>query len=338
MDNITIEKLTDNRNNEWDSFVNRSPQGTLFSTFTWAEILEKVFGLEHEVLAAVQNGKIISGIMIFYKKKFGINIITHAPLTIYNGILFDEPSAGEKSQKLTGHELELSEYLLKRLEREFKFINFSTSLNIHDARPYIWRDWKVKPQYTYILKLGDHQSILDNFSSSLRRKIKHCESESFKISAEGSITKLIELQEESYAKSGIKPVLTAALFEKLITTVKEKKLADVYSISLGDDIHSMRAVLKWNNNIYDWIAGSAASFRNSNATHFLLWNMLRNFSNNNYLYFDFMGANTKNIIDFKRSFGGELKEYYDITYYSSSFLQSMLFIDNILKRSSREQD
>ena len=337
-ENIIIDKLTITGKSEWDSFLRSSPQGTLFNTFDWAEILQSVFGLHHEVLAATKNGSILAGIMIFYKTKLGQKIVTHAPLTAYNGPVFGEITDGEKSQKITEQQYELSNLLLCAIEKEYRFINISSSYNLNDSRPYLWRNWKVKPQYTYILNLEDKETIWDSFSSSLRRKIKHCETAGFTISESSNNHKLLELQEESYAKSGIKPVLPIASFEKFINAAKEKNIVDIYSISQGDDIHSMRAMLKWNNTVYDWIAGTDAQFKNSNATHYLLWELFKKYSADNYSYFDFMGANTKNITDFKRSFGGSLTEYFDLTYYSSSLVKLMIKIDRLRKRASRKQD
>jgi lipid II:glycine glycyltransferase (peptidoglycan interpeptide bridge formation enzyme) len=152
------------------------------------------------------------------------------------------------------------------------------------------------------------------------------------------IDKLLILQEESYSKNGLKPILPLSLFSRFLSELMKRNLVDIFSISKDKDIHSMRALLKWNNNVYDFIAGTSEKHKRENGTHYLVWKLLQKYSEQGFALFDFMGANTKNIIDFKRSFGGELKEYYDLTYYSSKAIKMLFKVNDFRQRLLRKQN
>ena len=334
---LTLNNKATNDNKTWEDFVKLSPQGTLFNTFLWSDVLFSSFGLNSELFTVQKNNSIEAGILLFYKKKFGLKVVTKPPLTLYNGILFKRVDDLIKSQKITDSHNELTELILKYISNEFKFVNISFSYNLNDIRTFLWSKWHVQPQYTYTININNIDSIFDNFSSSLRRKIRSCEKEPFSIIKTNDIDKLLILQEESYFKNGLKPPLPLGLFRKLLSVLMERELIDIFLISKDNNIHSMRALLKWNNNVYDFIAGTSEKYKKENGTHYLVWKLLQKYSELGFSIFDFMCANTKNIVDFKRSFGGELREYYDLTYYSSKTIKMLFKVNDFRKQLLRKQ-
>ncbi|HQJ74809.1 MAG TPA: GNAT family N-acetyltransferase [Bacteroidota bacterium] len=333
MKNIKLEKLSGNTN-EWEQFLSQIDNSTLFNSSLWGKIINQIFNISNEVIIFHNNGIILAGAIIYYKKRYFIKTITKPPLTLYNGLLFNLPE-NQKNQKNIEIKHEISNNFINYLSKEYKFINFTTTIDFFDTRPFLWNKWIVLPQYTYILNLEDEKNIWNGFSSSLRRKINNCLSYSPVISKNDNVEKLIDLHFESYSRNKIKPILDYDTFTNFVKLALENNICDIYSISIDNEIHSMRALLKWKDIIYDWIAGTETKYRNYNSTHFLLWELLKKYSNDNKRLFDFMGANTKSISDFKRLFGGELKEYYDLKYYSSNLFKSVEKISNFIKIRSR---
>ncbi len=334
MNRYKIEYLADSEIGIWDEFLSNSQNASLFNSVMWSDILLEMFGLERRVISVTDNGSIIAGLIIHYKKKQGLKVITRSPFTLYSGIISSLP-LNEKKQKLTEHTIEFSDMIIKNIMREFKFVDINSTLSADDMRSFIWNGWLVTPQYTYILELGDKERIWNNFSSSLRRKIRHCEEENFLVIPETDPERLLDFQIESYSRSGLKPLMSKTDFIKLIDLARKKNICRLYSVSSKDKIHSMRAALTWKNKVYDWIAGTATEHLTSNATHFLVFDILKKFSDEGYSTFDFLGANTKTIADFKRSFGGDLCPYYNTVYYSSPAIKALIGINNFINRLSR---
>jgi hypothetical protein len=333
IENFKLEILGYSDLNDWDEKIRKTEQGTVFNTRTWAEILKDVFGLENKVFCIIKNDNIIGALPVFYKIKYGIKVITQIPLTLYNGPLFFFENEIKK-QKREQYQVEILEKIIPAIQNEFRFCNFSGHPSVVDLRPFSWNHWDVIPQYTYQISLGDEEGIRENFSSSLRRKLTHGDGGHFIIQEENEPENLISLHQESYSRKGRNIILDKGLLKNYIEKVQEKKLVKIFKITDSNGmINSCRAILQWNNIVYDWIAGTSSNNKENNATHFLVWNILRQYSREGYIKFDFMGANTKNIIDFKRMFGGELIPYFEVKY-SSKWFKILLNINDIRHKLS----
>jgi lipid II:glycine glycyltransferase (peptidoglycan interpeptide bridge formation enzyme) len=86
------------------------------------------------------------------------------------------------------------------------------------------------------------------------------------------------------------------------------------------------------------MAGTSEKYKREHSTHYFIWKLLQKYSELGFIIFDFMGANTKNIVEFKRSFGGELREYYDLTYYSSKAIKMLFKANDFRKQLLRKQN
>jgi lipid II:glycine glycyltransferase (peptidoglycan interpeptide bridge formation enzyme) len=264
-----------------------------------------------------------------------MKIMTPVPLTFYNGILYYFENE-QKAQKENQYINDITEIIINQVKKDFKYCNFSLHYSISDIRTFKWNNWLVEPCYTYIVSLKDEMEIRENFSSSLRRKISRAEEQNLKLTEDDNIESLITLQEESYKKNGLKPILDNSTFIKFCNNARDAGLLKVFSIYGNEGkIYSSRAILLWNNVVYDWIAGTSTDFQHTNSTHLLVWEILKKYSKEGYRSFDFMGANTRKIIDFKKSFGGKLTTYYDVKYYSSSFVKLLFRINEMFLRRKR---
>ena len=79
-------------------------------------------------------------------------------------------------------------------------------------------------------------------------------------------------------------------------------------------------------------AYSFKKMKENNYTHLLVWKILQKVQSEGYKTFDFMGANTPKIIDFKKSFGGKLVTYYNLKRYSSSFIKTLFEINDVIHK------
>lgn len=319
MSALTLRRLSETEYENWDQFVAGSPQGTVFNTSRWAGIIGDVFGVPRAIYGALRHDNLVGGISLFHKKRYGLKVMTRIPLTPYSGILFS-PSSDEKYQKLIVEQREIAELILKELENQFQFLQLSFHHSVQDLRALQWRGWSLKPQYTLVSKIENIEKLWEGLSSSLRRKINRAQEKDFTVIEKDNPSLLLALQEESYRRNGLKPVLPYDIFERYCAVLIRSGLLRIYSISDSNgNVHSERAVVLWNGCSYDWIAGTDAKWIEGNATHLLVWEMMKRLSAGGYGTFDFLGANTPHIVDFKQSFGGELRNYYEATFYSSSF-------------------
>jgi lipid II:glycine glycyltransferase (peptidoglycan interpeptide bridge formation enzyme) len=323
MPHLSIKTFAESEYSEWDSFVASSPQGTIFNTSTWASLLRELFGVHHTVFGVYKGDQLLGGISLLHKYKSGLKVVTRPHLTPYNGILF-RASQGEKSQKTSSEHQEIAGILLDRLEKEFKYIHLVLHPSVSDVRPFQWRHWHSLPQYTYVNSLSDLTKTWALLSSSLRRKISRAEESRFSVVEKDDPALLLKFQEMSYAKAGLKPVLPSSMFKNFCGVVRRANLLRIYSaVDAEANVHAERAVIIHNNRAYDWIAGMNLQIEDEHGAQFLMWEILKRLSAEGVRTFDFLGANTPRVMEFKRSFGGMFLTYFEVKYFSSPLIRAL---------------
>jgi lipid II:glycine glycyltransferase (peptidoglycan interpeptide bridge formation enzyme) len=329
MSDLTVTTLAESDSSLWNQFVTSSPQGTPFSTTQWAEVIRSLFNVGITIFAVKDKEQLVAGISLFHKKKSSLNYIARIPLSPYTGVLFFPPT-DEKHQKLLSEYGEILSALIPVLSRNFHFGQLSLHPSLSDVRQFQWQQWHVVPQFTFINQIENTEKLWEGLSSSVRRKINRAEEKQFVVAEKDNPTVLMKLQEESYLRNGLRPLLPRDVFERYAQELLARKLLRIYSIADAQgNIHAERAVVLWKQQVYDWIAGTDTRFMEHNATHLLVWEILTRLSAEGYTTFDFLGANTPHIVDFKQSFGGKLTTYYDVSFYRSRWIK---MLDNVRKR------
>lgn len=332
----TIDTLTPDHYPIWDSFVESSPQGSIFQTSGWIEIITKQFHLEPRIIAVKEGEDIIGGVVLYYKRRFGIPIAARPPLTSYNGILHG-PDHERKPQKKQTDEAETTGLLLQRIQGEVRFAQFSLSPATVDVRPFQWHGWKTEVQFTYHNSLTDLPKAWESLSQSVRRKINRAREKTLTISEAGDLDTLLTLQEQSYARSALHPVVTREQFRIICSVLLQKGMIKIYSISDAERVvHSSRVIILAGQTAYDWIAGSNQATMDENGTHLLLWEIFERLSKSGVSLFDFLGANTPSIVEFKRSFGGTLVNYYDVQWNASRIIKILLAANTKMRKYRRK--
>ncbi len=331
-----VETLPSDNYPLWDSFVDSSPQGSIFQTSTWIEIISNQFHLRPRIIVVKEGNEIAGGVVLYYKKKIGIPVAARPPLTSYNGIIH---TAGHdrKPQKKQADEAEVTELLLQEIKKEVRFAQFSLSPAIVDVRPFQWNGWKAEVQFTYRNSLDDLSKAWDALSQSVRRKINRAREKSPTISEMGDLETLLTLQEQSYARSALRPIMGREKFRAVCSALLSKGILKIYSISDSTGVvHSSRAVVIAGQTAFDWIAGSNPATMEENGMHLLVWEIFERLSRSGIVRFDFLGANTPSIVEFKRSFGGMLVNYYDIRWYASTIIKIFFGANNVMHNIRRK--
>jgi lipid II:glycine glycyltransferase (peptidoglycan interpeptide bridge formation enzyme) len=87
--------------------------------------------------------------------------------------------------------------------------------------------------------------------------------------------------------------------------------------------------------VYDWLAGSSEQGDNISANHTLVARIMEIFAQEGYSTFDFRGANTPGVIEFKRAFGGLLISYTEATFRGSRLLRIAEALNSTYMRFKR---
>ena len=169
-----------------------------------------------------------------------------------------------------------------------------------DLRPYLWHGWTVTPRSTYRLDLsGD---VGAGFSAATRRAVRK-EAGGFEVVEDGALsTEAVARMVAAYRRGGAPLGLDEGAVAGLARAFTEAGLARTFAARRGGQTQAAVVVAHDGRTAFYWVAGSAPG----PAMTVLLADVLGRLQADGVAAFDFCGANTPSIAEFKRRFGPAL--------------------------------
>lgn len=285
----------------WRVLWEASPQRSAFSSLPYARAASEAFGAACEMhLVADEEGD-AAGALAFWRQRGPYREVVIPPLTQYGALLLRQtPAEAEVHARRSALEA-----LLAALEARFAVLRFF--LAITDVRPASWRGWRVQPVYTYLLPLDD-DDLPGRWSSATRRTFrKHGDAYRVQERADAAPA-IVHLCAESYRRHGRRFPADAPRLLPLVDTLRDEGQVRLFTATPteGETPEGGLVVLHDGRTAHYWIAGSAPG----PAMTVLLGHTLPRLRDDGLQQFDFVGANTPSIAEFKRHFGPALTPYY----------------------------
>lgn len=123
---------------QWDDFVEISPQGTIFCSTTWCGLFQD----DYIVFGCYKGDELVGGIIGF--EKDGVYVSGSYPLTMYQGILT------KNLDKYTS-QMSLHNQVAESLINDYPAI-VQNHYTYPDIRPFLWAGWIPQVKYTYVVK------------------------------------------------------------------------------------------------------------------------------------------------------------------------------------------
>ena len=319
----------------WDKFVQDAPGGTLFHTTHWAKMVQHVFGRDFRILALFRQEELQAGFLFWPGSALGFPVISRAPLTPYQGLLFKASQKGKSSGSIAQRQ-EWSDMLIARLSNEYHYIDLLSVPEHRDIRPFLWRDFSAQPRFTYTFRLAPFNELQKQFSQSLRRKIKN-RSAALQVEEARDSDRLLRFVLDSYNHHGLEPPVPEDDLQKLFSALGKEDWAHISYLKKEGAALAGLLLLEDENGLYALFAGVLAEARKEFYTEYLYTECMKD-SRFSGKKFDFLGANTKDFEQFKRSFGGGLQVYYELNYTRGkilNLLSSLRKKQNLKKRRLR---
>lgn len=179
MDKYKLNIVTDFE--EWNDFVDRSPQGTLFSYSYYLNL-----ATANWVAYWVKKGEQIKAGLILVLNKDGSAVISD-DLVIHNGLMFEEHFEQNKA-KARNIDFEITTFIAEWLDDNFNSIDLTLSPQFLDVRPFLWYNFHLPDCKKYHLDLRytsyvdisslscvddkDRSPLFNNFDTLRRRNIR----------------------------------------------------------------------------------------------------------------------------------------------------------------------
>jgi hypothetical protein len=292
--------------NQWDRFVDESPEGDLFCHTWW---LEAITPGKFRILVAVEHDKIVAGIPMSFDSN---NRVNEPPLTRTLGVLY-KPQEGLSRYKQESNRRRWLEALLE----EFPLSNFMQMCfhpNFTDWLPFRWKGFRQTTRYTYIIHYDNtnDQSLWKNLNLAQRSKVHKAINHGIRVEKTDDLQLLYHYVTATYNRQGLAFSLPFTEMVRLDKEVRERgnrtilKAVDAngYIYSAGYFIHNKKSA-------YFLISGSDPANRTLGANSLLIWEAIRYFSDK-VGCFNFGGSDIKPIEQHMRGYGGVQTAYFRV--------------------------
>ncbi|MBR9973955.1 MAG: GNAT family N-acetyltransferase [Bacteroidetes bacterium] len=307
----------------WDRLFADSPDATVFGSVRWLTLLATVFGREAFAVIAGDPERPTAGIPVLQHRRGPLRLSSPLPITLYAGIL-----------RSRGPALPLDD-LLPTVERRLHFASLNAVWSQEERTALSSRGWELRRRHTYRLDIDNTEQIWNGYSQSLRRKLRRVPAGGFRLDVDPPTAMIVRLFDQSYSRHGIRPPLPGVVLDRWLAELRRNNLAFCFAACHPDGRPAaVRVVLRDGPRLFDWLAGSDPAVAPS-ASHWLVHTILDRFSGEGCELFDFMGANTPGVSDFKRGFGGSLFEYDEAEWYRPSLLRHLSALRNRRRRRWR---
>ncbi|MBN1446434.1 MAG: GNAT family N-acetyltransferase [Bacteroidetes bacterium] len=296
----------------WDRLHTAAPHASVFSSTSWLTVLAEVFERRATADVALRGDMPIAGIPLLTERRGPLRVSTPLPVTLYAGWVSVSSLPDEALSVLLAH-----------IERRCHYV----ALGLADDAALIphlqGRGWVLRRMHSRIISIEHRDDIWNGYSQSLRRKIRRAEDNGLHLDDDPPTTLLTECYERSYRRHGVAPPITAIRMQRWIDDLRRQDSIALHAARRTDGrCAAIRAVIRDGDTLYDWLAGADPEIAPS-ASHWLVHTLLERYSAAGCRTFDFMGANTPGVSDFKRGFGGSLHPYIEAEWYRPRLLKGL---------------
>ncbi len=311
----TIEKLGPDQYDQWNSFVDRSPQGSIFAKTWWLDAVAERWEI---LVCRSKTGGLLGGMPITWQK----NRIKMPPLfTQTLGILLADFS-GKKYAKRITQEKTVIEALVEGIPpcRSYR-INFHYSLK--NWLPFMWRQYRQTSRYTYVIEdLSDLDQVYSAFLDKKRNHIRKAQKADITVRTDCSLDDFYRIAGRTFSKQGMSTLFSFEQLDRLDRVLRQREARKILFV-VGPDgrIHAANYIVYDQNCAYNLLSGHDPELRDSHAGSLVIWESIR-FAATVSRRFDFEGSCLRPVEEFFRSFGGRQHTYYQI--YRSNTLWQLL--------------
>jgi hypothetical protein len=303
---VSIRKLTYTDNEIYESLL--TDDGTIFNEQKWLMLYGNL--LEHFGIFDKDN-KLIGAFYLYKSVKFGITYYITPPYTPHIGLIYKNKTSN-KANALTYNKTIISEIADFINVLPCSFLTIAFPLTIIDLQPFIWKKFKVTPNYTYQLDLSLSESeLFQNMSSDKRNSLKKADKDGLKTIQVNDYKIVKQLILKTFSRK--KKSVDSEFINKILNTFATSQNSFAF-VSYNNDkpICAAFCILD-NHTCYYLLGGYDNDNKHQAAGVIVIWQCILHAKQKNLKIFDFEGSMLPEVEKYFRGFGGNLIPYYRVS-------------------------
>ncbi len=251
----------------------------------------------------------MGGFHLSFQKQMGVSAVREPMYTPFVGP-FIKPLGG-KLFKIQDQKKKIMAALVEFLDGlGVKLVTVALDGQFHDLQPFIWKEYKAVPQYTYLIDLTS-ETIWEDFDPKRRNDIKRAEKDGVTVEQVHDLELIISMVSKSLDRKD------KGFDKKLLTHLMTKFCNEENSFSFvakldGRPIAAIHC-LHYNGRAFYLLSGYDHNNGHSGAGALALWHGIQHAKSIGLKIFDFEGSMIPAVEKYFRSFGGEIATYFRVS-------------------------
>jgi len=298
---------------EWDRFVDASPQGCIFCRSWW---LDAVTSGRFQILVVRKAGRIVAGMPLAFARKFIWSGITMPPLTQTLGVVL-EPQEGTKYVANLSREMAALRALVDAVPTA-DFFRMNMHYTFTNWLPFYWAGYAQTTRYTYVLDdLSDLDAVLGDMEPHQRNKLRKAQKAGLRVDETDALEPLLEVNRKTFARQGASPSQSEG-FVRALDEACARRGARTILVTRDEEgrVHSALYLVHDERCMYKLLSGGDPDLRSSGAHTLEIWRSFE-LAHERGLRYDCEGSMVEGLEAFNRSLGAVQKPYFEIRKFAS---------------------
>src|SRR5665213_538448 len=296
---VGVATLAPEQFEQWDALVSLSPHGTVFHYSWWLQAT----GSEFKILGYWdENGNLIGGMPLPFKRRAGLTLYHAPPLSPYLGPIFDLTAVDKTPDRLLIMR-DIGEQLARAI-RGFDSLSYTAGAAAPDLQGFLWADFRADLGYTFRIDGGTTvDQAFQQISRTHRQKLN--KSSEYLIETADDVTVLSKLSNQTFERQGIARPYSENYLHRLWQEASKRNRGVIYT---ARDLNGRYAAALFI--VYDYrasyqiVSGVDMAVPNSPAGGLLTWRGICDALNAGRT-FDFEGSRIRGVEQYYRRWGGQ---------------------------------
>jgi len=231
---LSTRYLTEDSYAEWSRLVAAAPQGSIYSTPEYLDVICEAAGGRFKILGIARGDELVGGVALYERDSLFGAYVSSRLLLYYNSLIIREYDTRYPSQR-TARYLEILTLLEEALSRtKYARLRLHNRWPLTDLRLFMSRGWSVRPNYTYVVFLDDLDLAWKRIDKNFHRLINRCSERGVTVTEDDDFEALFHLHFQTHVRKGSPLYLGRRAFARYFERLKALGLCRLYHARLED--------------------------------------------------------------------------------------------------------
>ncbi|MGQ0702393.1 MAG: GNAT family N-acetyltransferase [Gemmatimonadales bacterium] len=305
---VVVEELEQREYALWSRLVADSPDGSIYATPEYLDVLSSTAGGRFRILAARRGDELVGGLPL-YERPTGRGVwVAPRLLLYYLGPVLRRFDTKYPSQE-TARQIAILGALAEAVaSRGYAKVVLKPRHTLADLRPFLVRGWRSWPTYSYVVSLADLPTQWQRVEQNLRRLIERCDSNGLRLTEDDDFDGFLRLHRQTMERVLADAYLPDPGFRRWYERLREMGFCRLFQarVRSGEPVAVQLVLLGPHPTTHTVCAAADPAYRQLGASAFLRWKVFEVLARAGKSQNDLTDAALNSVTHFKSQFGADL--------------------------------